>query len=345
VLKKYAPGGALPDNLSHYSQIACRRPALPLPALAGPADLGFAPAPLSPDEEGRLAALRRLEVLDTPSEAAFDRIAGLAADVLRMPIALVTLVDRDRQWFKARRGLDAAETPREIAFCAHTILQDGVCLVPDAAEDERFRANPLVTGGPRIRFYAGAPLTTADGHRVGALAVVDTQPREDFGEAECSILQRLAALSWTSSSCARRGSRLEEQPRAARAAGGRTRGGAGGGRAGAPAPAGLIDHLPVGVALVDRDLTLAALNRARLELLDIPAGRFRPGDRYEDSLRFLAAKASSPRATRKRRSGTSWTTSGTGARSATSATRPNGRVLEVHVQPLADEAPRCSTST
>jgi signal transduction histidine kinase/CheY-like chemotaxis protein len=142
-----------------------------------------------------LAALRRLEVVDTPPEAALDRIAGLAADIFRMPMAAVSLVDTHRQLFKGRRGLDLHEIPREVSFCAHTILGEGVCLVPDALEDTRFRANPLVTGGPGLRFYAGAPLTTADGHRIGTVCVADTKPHKDFGEADRSILQRLAALA------------------------------------------------------------------------------------------------------------------------------------------------------
>jgi PAS domain S-box-containing protein len=135
------------------------------------------PAHPAPDEAARLRALRELGVLDTAPEERFDRLTRLAQDIFQTPIALVTLVDEERQWFKSNRGLDVGETPRDVAFCAHAILDEGVLVIPDAKADPRFADNPLVTSDPDIRFYAGAPLATSDGHAVGTLCVIDTEPR------------------------------------------------------------------------------------------------------------------------------------------------------------------------
>jgi two-component system, sensor histidine kinase len=142
----------------------------------------------------RLAALRSYEVLDTPPEAAFDRITVLAADLFDTPIAAVSLIDSERQWFKSRVGLEAEETPRKAAFCDHTIRGDGVLVVPDATLDARFADNPLVVDGPRIRFYAGAPLKLNGGAALGALCVIDTEPRSGLTADEERRLTTLAQV-------------------------------------------------------------------------------------------------------------------------------------------------------
>ncbi len=135
-------------------------------------------APLPANEEQRLAALRRYQILDTPPEPLFDDIALLASSICETPIGILTLVDNDRQWFKAKVGLDASQTPREQAFCAHTILGEQPMIIGNALLDARFADNPLVTGAPDIRFYAGAPLIDSEGFALGSLCVIDRRPRE-----------------------------------------------------------------------------------------------------------------------------------------------------------------------
>ena len=146
------------------------------------------------NEAARLMALQRYMVMDTLPEEAFDRITRLASHILKTPIALVSLVDGDRQWFKSHHGIDATQTPRDMAFCAHAILQQDVLIVPDATKDERFRANPLVVSDPKVCFYAGAPLTTPDGFNIGTLCVIDREPHDSLSAENKLILQDLAAL-------------------------------------------------------------------------------------------------------------------------------------------------------
>jgi hypothetical protein len=132
--------------------------------------------PVPRDEESRLTALHDLEVLDTGPEADFDDVVALASEICAAPISLVSLVDAERQWFKATVGLDAEESEREVSFCAHAILGRDLMVVPDARADKRFADNPFVTAEPGIRFYAGAPLVTSEGSALGTLCVVDHKP-------------------------------------------------------------------------------------------------------------------------------------------------------------------------
>ncbi|PZO16562.1 MAG: histidine kinase [Burkholderiales bacterium] len=150
-------------------------------------------APRPGNEVERLRALRSLLLLDTPPEERFDRIAAFAASEFNVPIAVVSLVDEDRQWFKARVGLTVCETSRDVSFCGHAIMAPATMVVPDARRDPRFADNPLVTGEPHICFYAGAPLSLPNGELVGTLCIMDTQPRQ-MDRTDLAILGALRAL-------------------------------------------------------------------------------------------------------------------------------------------------------
>ncbi|GAC1336898.1 MAG: hypothetical protein NVSMB14_04440 [Isosphaeraceae bacterium] len=150
-------------------------------------------APIPADESGRLAELHALGLLDTPSEERFDRITRLLALALKVPMAYLTLLDADRQWFKSSCGLNRSETARSISFCGHAVLSDEALVVTDAAEDERFRDNPLVTGDPHIRFYAGHPLHGPGGHKVGTLCIADKRPRTLEGD-DLEMLREMARI-------------------------------------------------------------------------------------------------------------------------------------------------------
>jgi len=148
---------------------------------------------MPPDESERLAALREYEILDTPPEQVFDDLTWLASFICQTPMALVTLIDRHRQWFKARVGFDVAESSRSESICAHAIMKpDGILEVPDASKDRRFAAMPAIAGGPGIRFYAGVPLVGVKGHAVGTICVMDRAPRT-LSEDQRHALRILAA--------------------------------------------------------------------------------------------------------------------------------------------------------
>lgn len=148
-------------------------------------------APLRPDEEIRIKTLRELKILDTPPEERFDRITKVAQIMFDVPIALVSLVDTNRQWFKSCVGLNVKETPRSMSFCSHAIFEEELMTINDATKDKRFSDNPLVTGEPYIRFYAGKPIRSANNQFLGTLCIIDKKPRE-LSKADKSVLSDLA---------------------------------------------------------------------------------------------------------------------------------------------------------
>ncbi len=227
--------------------------------------------PLPPDESARLAALRRYQVLDTPPEEGLDDLVHLAAQACDTPIAVVSLTDRDREWYKARLGLDVQEIPRDDAFSAYAHLGDGVYIIPDATRDPRFAGNPLVTGTPPIRFYAGVPLRTPGGQPLGMLAVMDRLQRT-LTPAQTDALGRLGRLAMA----------LFERRRAAvdLQTGGVTR----------PSPeiererlflAEIIDSAPIAIALLDTDMCYRAWSRKWLEDYDLAGQNLLGRSHYE----------------------------------------------------------------
>lgn len=149
--------------------------------------------PVPRDEAERLLAVQALDILDTPEEDAFDRITRMVASVMEVPIACVTIVDKDRQWFKSRVGLETKETPRRISFCGHVINSKNLFIVSNAHEDDRFKDNPLVSGAPNIAFYIGVPVLSPDGHAVGTLCAIDNAPKMPTEEQQ-QLLKDLAHM-------------------------------------------------------------------------------------------------------------------------------------------------------
>jgi GAF domain-containing protein len=151
---------------------------------------------MSSNDAARVDALQKYAILDSEPEQAFDDLTLLASYVCKTPMALISLVDEDRQWFKAKVGISATETSRDIAFCSTAIQQQDVFVVPDALQDERFRTNPLVISEPNIRFYAGAPLINEDGYALGTLCVIDRTPRNLAADQEAALkaLSRLVLM-------------------------------------------------------------------------------------------------------------------------------------------------------
>lgn len=150
-------------------------------------------APIPDNDTERLAALYQLLILDTPPEQRYDKVVQFAAAEFDMPIVLISLIDAERQWFKAAVGLEVCETGRDISFCGHAILQPDIFMIPNALEDARFADNPLVTGFPELRFYAGAPLRLSSGYTIGTLCLIDTKPRQ-LDRTELAILSTLRDL-------------------------------------------------------------------------------------------------------------------------------------------------------
>ena len=148
---------------------------------------------IPPDEDARLAELRSLNVLDTIAEERFDRLTRMAKRLFGVDVALVSLVDENRQWFKSCAGMELSETPRDISFCGHAILGDGAFVIPDALQDERFADNPLVAGPPHVRFYAGCPLRGPGGRKLGTLCIIDSKPRA-FSDEDVEMLVDLALM-------------------------------------------------------------------------------------------------------------------------------------------------------
>ncbi len=255
------------------------------------------PAPPTDDEQDRLQALRAYAILDTPNEPEFDDLVALAAQVCAAPIALVSLVDEHRQWFKASFGLQARQTPREVSFCGHALLEKDLLVVPDTARDERFADNPLVTGDPGIRFYAGAPLRTADGQTLGTLCVIDRQARE-LSEAQrrgLLVLSRhvMAQLELRRQSHdTRRTNRallslLEDERQAERAV-----------RASEALNRGVLDSMPAQIAVLDRTGRILTVNEAwrRFTQAAVTANPYLPAQTAAGTnyLQLCAAAESTP---------------------------------------------------
>lgn len=166
-------------------------------------------SPIPKNENERLASLYALSLLDTKSEERFDRFTKIATKIFHVPISTLTLVDKDREWFKSCQGLPTAEGERAISFCGHALVEDRILVVPDTKEDKRFFDNPMVVGKPYIRFYAGVPISGADGNHVGVFCIKDIKPRE-FSKDDEDILIQLASWVETEVNSTRLSSALKE---------------------------------------------------------------------------------------------------------------------------------------
>lgn len=232
-------------------------PGLDSPVVAA-AEARAARIPIPLNEPSRLLALQSYEIMDSGQELRYDDITLLASRICRTPMALITLINEDRQWFKSKVGLAGTETPRELAFCAHAIVEpDKVLTVVDARVDDRFSANPVVTGAPYVRFYAGAPLVSADGHALGTLCVIDREPRHLEPEQKDALLalsrQVMALLEERRTSAALRGAmqaltRSEALFREA------------------------YENAPIGIALVSPEGEWLRVNQSLCDMLGYPAG-------------------------------------------------------------------------
>ena len=231
--------------------------------------------PFPENEAERLRALRDYDILDTAPEERFDRITRILSRTLNIPIALVSLVDAERQWFKSQVGLGASETPREVAFCAHAICEEDVMVVEDATLDQRFSANPLVTGDPDIRFYAGAPLRTESGLNMGTLCAIDRKPRT-LSPDETALLTDLAALVVDE---------MEMRRLVLRAQQAETR------------LVDAVEALPDGFVLYDAQDRLILCNQRYREIYRESAEAIQPGATFEDILRYGVESGQYPDAT------------------------------------------------
>ena len=228
--------------------------------------------PRPAQEAERVAKLRSYEILDSLPEEAYERITRLTAKILDMPAAMISLVDGDRQWFKAQLGGDRNEIPRDLSFCAHTICQNDVLVIEDTREDPRFADNPFVTGHPRLRFYAGAPLRASGGLNIGALCVLDTKPRT-LSEAERRSLEDLAAIVMDALDTRLIIDRAETAERRL---------------------ADAVECLPDGFVLFDKDDRLVICNTRYREIYAKSADLIRPGARFEDLVRWGVERGQYP---------------------------------------------------
>lgn len=231
-------------------------------------------APIPNNEADRLDALTRYCVLDTPPEPAFDRLAWIAKHIFETPTALVSLIDRDRQWFKSRIGLEANETPRDISFCGHAVFHRGALVVPDATKDPRFSDNPLVTGPLGLRFYVGMPLINSGGFALGTLCVIDYQPRPEPQAEQMEALRLLAnavvdalELRATARVLSERQQELRLKTQVLQS---------------------IMDSISQGISAFDDNLKLIAWNKKFLELLDFPPELGREGTDFSE---FIAHNA------------------------------------------------------